>query len=137
MSLESALRELGKEIQKDERFIRLQACAKANDADEELQQQMQELQLVQLKFQQEMQKGEEADKDRITELQNQYQELYTAIMQGANMMNYSVAASEMEQVAQYISGMIGQFFDGADPETCEPPAPQDCTHDCSTCGGCH
>ena len=44
MSLESALRELGKEIQKDERFAALQAAAKANDGDEKLQQQMQELQ---------------------------------------------------------------------------------------------
>ncbi len=138
MSLESVLRELGKEIQKDERFIKLQACAKANDADEELQKQMQELQLMSLKFQQEMQKGEEADKDRITELQTQYQGLYNEIMQGANMMNYSVAASEMEQMAQYISGMIGLFFDGQDPETCELPEPdENCTHDCSTCGGCH
>ena len=30
MSIESALRELGKEIQKDERFIALQAAAKVN-----------------------------------------------------------------------------------------------------------
>ena len=137
MSLETALRELGKEIQKDERFIKLQACAKANDADEELQKKMQELQLLSLKFQQEMQKGEEADKDRITELQTEYQTQYNEVMQMPNMMNYSVAASEMEQVAQYISSMIGLFFEGQDPETCEPPAPEDCTHDCSTCGGCH
>ncbi|MBQ7203969.1 MAG: YlbF family regulator [Eubacterium sp.] len=136
MSLESVLRELGKEIQKDERFIKLQACAKANDADEELQKQMQELQLMSLKFQQEMQKGEEADKDRITELQGDYQNLYNEIMKGENMQNYSVAASEMEQMAQYISGMIGLFFDGQDPETCEIPE-ENCTHDCSTCGGCH
>ena len=136
MSLESVLRELGKEIQKDERFIKLQACAKANDADEELQKQMQELQLMSLKFQQEMQKGEEADKDRITELQGEYQNLYNEIMKGENMQNYSVAASEMEQMAQYISGMIGLFFDGQDPETCEIPE-ENCTHDCSTCGGCH
>ena len=46
MSIESALRELGKEIQKDERFIALQAAAKVNDADENLQQQMQEMQLI-------------------------------------------------------------------------------------------
>lgn len=51
MSLESALRELGKEIQKDERFAALQAAAKANDGDEKLQQQMQELQLISLKYQ--------------------------------------------------------------------------------------
>lgn len=60
MSIESALRELGKEIQKDERFVALQVAAKANDADESLQQQMQEMQLISLKYQQEAEKGEEA-----------------------------------------------------------------------------
>ena len=62
MSIESALRELGKEIQKDERFIALQAAAKVNDADENLQQQMQEMQLISLKYQQEAEKGEEASR---------------------------------------------------------------------------
>ena len=136
MSLESALRELGKEIQKDERYAALKAAAQVNDANEELQKQMQELQLITLKYQQEMQKGEEADHERITELQGEYQSLYNDIMETEEMQNYSAAASEMEKMAQYISSMIGLFFDGQDPETCEAP-PQDCTHDCSTCGGCH
>ena len=136
MSLESVLRELGKEIQKDERFAALKEAAAVNDADENLQKQMQELQLISLKYQQEMQKGEEASSERITELQGEYQSVYNDIMQTEEMQAYSAAASEMEQMAQYISGMIGLFFDGQDPETCELP-PQDCTHDCSTCGGCH
>ena len=136
MSLESVLRELGKEIQKDERFVALKAAAAVNDADENLQKQMQELQLITLKYQQEMQKGEEADADRITEIQGEYQSVYNDIMETESMQKYSAAAAEMEQMAQYISGMIGLFFDGQDPETCELP-PQDCTHDCSTCGGCH
>lgn len=136
MSLESALRELGKEIQADPRFSALKSAAAANDADEKLQGQMQEMQLLSLKYQQEAEKGEEASQDRITELQNQYQDLYNEIMAGENMQNYSQAAAEMEQMAQYISSMIGLFFDGQDPETCE--IPQDaCTHNCSTCGGCH
>ena len=126
MSIESALRELGKEIQKDERFVALQVAAKANDADESL-----------LKYQQEAEKGEEASQDRIKELQDDYQKLYTEIMAGENMQNYSAAASEMEKMAQYISGMIGLFFDGQDAETCELPAQDACTHNCSTCGGCH
>ena len=46
MSLESALRELGKEIQADSRFAALQAAASANDADKFLQEKMQELQLI-------------------------------------------------------------------------------------------
>lgn len=137
MSLESVLRELGKEIQKDERFIALQAAAKANDADQTLQQQMQEMQLLSLKYQQEAGKGEEASEERIGELQQEYQKLYEEIMAGENMQKYSVAASAMEEMAQYISGMIGLFFDGQDPETCELPQADACTHNCSTCGGCH
>lgn len=136
MSLESALRELGKEIQADERFAALKAAAAVNDADQALQEQMQEMQLLSLKHQQEAEKGEEASQERIEELQKEYQDLYNKIMEGDNMKNYSAAAAQMEQMAQYISGMIGLFFDGQDPETCEIPA-ENCTHDCSTCGGCH
>lgn len=136
MSLESALRELGKEIQADPRFEALQKAAKVNDADENLQSQMQEMQLITLKYQQGAEKGEEASQERIAELQQEYQELYTKVMDGENMKNYSAAAAEMEQMAQYISQMIGLFFDGQDPATCEIPA-SDCTHDCCTCGGCH
>ena len=136
MSLESVLRELGKEIQADPRFKALQEAAAENDKDENLQEQMKELQLISLKYQQEATKGEEADSEKIEQLQNEYQELYTKVMSGETMINYSAAASEMEQMAQYISGMIGLFFDGQDPETCELPDPS-CTHDCSTCGGCH
>lgn len=136
MSLESALRELGKEIQKDARFEALQAAAAKNDANETLQAQMQEMQLLSLKYQQEAGKADEADKDRIAQLQEDYQKLYEEIMQNECMQEYSAAASQMEQMAQYISKMIGLFFDGEDPETCEVP-PESCTHDCSTCGGCH
>ncbi len=136
MSIESALRELGKEIQKDERFAALQAAAAANDGDEKLQQQMQEMQLISLKYQQEAEKGEEASQERIAQLQEDYQKLYGEIMEGENMQKYSAAAADMEELAKYISGMIGLFFDGQDAETCQLPE-EGCTHDCCTCGGCH
>ncbi len=136
MNLETALRELGKEIQKDPRFEALQAAAAKNDADESLQQQMQEMQLLSLKYQQEAGKGDEADKNRIADLQKQYETLYEEIMKNENMEAYTAAASQMEGMAQYISQMIGLFFDGQDPETCEIPD-ESCTHNCSTCGGCH
>lgn len=137
MSIESALRELGKEIQQDERFVALQKAAAANDGDEKLQQQMQEMQLISLKYQQEAQKGEEASQERIAELQKDYEKLYGEIMEGENMQKYSAAAAEMEELAKYISGMIGLFFDGQDAATCELPKEDGCTHDCCTCGGCH
>ena len=136
MSLENALRSLGKEIQSDERFKTLQAAAEANDKDENLQNQMKDLQKISLDYQQEATKGDGADQDKLEQLQNDYQSLYNEIMQNENMVSYAAAASEVEQMAKYISGMIGLFFDGKDPETCEVPPEQFCTHDCSTCGGC-
>ena len=101
MSIESALRELGKEIQKDERFIALQAAAKANDADEKLQQQMQEMQLLSLKYQQETEKGEEASQERIGELQEEYQKLYGEIMEGENMQKYSAKPRRFHRESHY------------------------------------
>ena len=134
MALETALRELGKEIQKDARFKALQDAAAKNDADENLQEQMKQLQLYSLQYQQETGKGDDADKKKIEKLQNDYQNLYEEIMKNENMEVYSAAASQMEEMAQYISKMIGLFFDGEDPETCQIPD-ESCTHDCSTCGG--
>lgn len=95
---------------------------------------MKQLQLYSLQYQQETGKGDDADKEKIEQLQNDYQKLYEEIMQNENMEVYSAAASQMEEMAQYISKMIGFFFDGEDPETCEIPD-ESCTHNCSTCGG--
>ncbi len=136
MGLEETLRQLGKEIQSDPRFAALKDAAAKNDADESLQKQMQEMQLLSLKYQQEAGKGEEADSAKIEDLQKQYSALYEEIMKNENMEAYSAATSQMEEMAQYISKMIGLFFDGQDPETCEIPD-ESCTHNCSTCGGCH
>lgn len=134
MSLENALRELGKEIQKDARFKALQDAAAKNDADSELQEQMKQLQLYSLQYQQETGKGDDADSAKTEQLQADYQKLYEEIMKNENMEAYSAAASQMEEMAQYISKMIGLFFDGEDPETCQVPE-ESCTHNCSTCGG--
>lgn len=134
MSLENALRELGKEIQKDARFQALQDAAAKNDADSELQEQMKQLQLYSLQYQQETGKGDDADSAKTEQLQADYQKLYEEIMKNENMEAYSAAASQMEEMAQYISKMIGLFFDGEDPETCQVPE-ESCTHNCSTCGG--
>ena len=111
MSLETALRELGKEIQADERFAALKAAAAANDADETLQNQMHEMQLLSLQYQQEAEKGEEASQDKIKEIQNKYQDLYNTVMDGENMKNYSLAAAEMEQTAHTIAALAAVATD--------------------------
>ncbi len=135
MDIENALRELGKAIQSDERFVALHDAAATNDKNELLQDKMHEMQLLSMQYQQESAKGEEADSDKINELQEKYQNIYNEIMDYDDMKNYSAAASKVDEMAQYISKMIGKFFDGENPETCSI-LDDDCTHNCATCAGC-
>ena len=108
MSLESILRELGKEIQADPRFKALQEAAAANDKDENLQQQMKELQLISLKYQQEATKGEEADEETIKDLQTQYQDLYNEVMKGEEYVR------KEGYEAKYDELLSRRFRNGAD-----------------------
>ncbi len=131
MNIDRALRELGKAIQADERFKTLKAAAEVNDKDEKLQDQMHEMQLLSMQYQQENAK-DDTDDAKIEEYQNKYQAIYDEIMQYDDMKAYQAAATKVDDMAQYISKMIGLFFDGQDPETAVVE-PENCTHDCATC----
>lgn len=139
MGVNEALRALGKAIQEDERFIALMEAAAKNDVDEDLQKKIGELNLIMMNYNKEAELGEEADQKKIGEYNNQYGALYMEIMANENMKNYQVAQSAIEEMADYISKMMGMFFNNADPETCEPPVEEEhnCEGSCSSCGGCH
>ena len=66
----------------------------------------------------------------------QYVAAYQKIMANENMVAYQAAQSELEAVVNTVNGIIAMSLNGEDPMTCDPDA-QNCTHDCSTCGGCH
>lgn len=138
MALTETLRQLGKEIQADERFVALMKATTANDADSALQEKIGELNLIMMNYNKEAEKGEEGDQKKIGEYQNQYGALYAEIMANENMAAYQKVQAGVEEMANYISQMIGMFLNGADPETCEPEEAHSCGEDgCSTCGGCH
>lgn len=138
MAFIETLRQLGKEIQADERYVALREAAAKNDADEALQQKIGELNLINMNYNKEAEKGEEADQKKIGEYNNQYGALYAEIMANENMQNYQQAQAKVEEMAAYMSQMIGLFLNGEDPETCEPVKQEhNCTSNCATCGGCH
>lgn len=140
MGMIETLRQLGKEIQADERYIALMAAAAKNDADPALQEKIGQLNLLMMNYNQEAEKGEEADQKKIGEMNNQYGALYAEIMANENMQHYQSVQGEVEKMANYISQMMGLFLNGADPETCEPePEPEHSCGEggCATCGGCH
>lgn len=130
-------RELGVAIQKDERYTALEQAKKKNDEDAVLQDKIGQLNILVMNFNQEMGKPDaEKDKEKIEKLNNDYAALYNEIMANENMSAYQKAQQELEALANEINSILAMSLNGEDPLTCDPHA-QDCTHDCSTCGGCH
>ena len=129
-------RELGAALQADERYLKLQEARKTNDADEELQKLIGELNLLVMRFNKEAEKSETVkDEAKMEEMNKEYMTLYGNIMANPNMLAYTKAQAEMEQVANQVNAILAMSLNGEDPMTCDPAA--NCTHDCSTCGGCH
>ena len=128
-------RELGAALQADERYAALVQARKVNDDDEALQNLIGEFNMIMLKVQQESEK-EDKDEAKMQAYNEQYVEAYKKIMDNENMRAYQSAQSALEAVVNQVNGIIAMSLNGEDPMTCDPEA-ANCTHDCSTCGGCH
>lgn len=129
-------RQLGTALQADERYTALQKAKKANDEDKELQNKIGELNLIIMNFNTEISKPEgEKDQAKVEKLNNDYSALYNEIMANDNMKAYNKAQQELEALANEVNGILAMSLNGEDPLTCDPAAAE-CTHDCSTCGGC-
>ena len=134
MGIIEATRNLGVEIQKDERFIRFIKAKLANDNDEALQNQIGEFNTVRMNLDREM-NAEKQDEEKIRELNEKLREIYTAVMSSKTMLDYNTAKAEVDAMLNDINSIIMQCVEGEDPMTAEPQT--SCTGSCSTCGGCH
>ncbi len=134
MGIIEATRNLGVEIQKDERFIRFIKAKLANDNDETLQNQIGEFNTVRMNLDREM-NAETQDEDKIKELNEKLREIYTAVMSSKTMLEYNTAKADVDAMLNDINSIIMQCVEGEDPMTAEPHTA--CTGSCSTCGGCH
>ena len=134
MELNKLARELGKAIQKDERYLKLEKCIEANEKDEALNELMAKIQLTQMTYQKEAQ-GEPEPK-KMQELENEFNALYTEVMQNENMKNYEKARAEIDEMMNYIVEILTLCVNGEDPDTCEPQK-HECSHDHDCDCGCH
>ena len=134
MGIIEATRNLGVEIQKDERFIRFIKAKLANDNDETLQNQIGEFNTIRMNLDREM-NAETQDEEKIKELNEKLREIYTAVMSSKTMLEYNTAKADVDAMLNDINSIIMQSVEGEDPMTAEPHAA--CTGSCSTCGGCH
>ena len=126
-------RELGAAIQATEEYKNFVAAKERNDADEQLQKQIAEFNLLKMQYDAEMQK-DEPDKEKIQQINIDITALYNEIIGSESMVKYNEAYTAYNELCTTISNIILMCQNGEDPETCEPSS---CTGNCGSCGGCH
>ncbi len=134
MNVIEQVRELGKAIQQDERFIRYAKARLANDSDEQLQNAIGQFNITRMELDREI-GAEDKDEVKVAELNEQLRKVYSEIMAAPAMVEYNTAKAELDNMVTEINTIISKCLDGEDPETCD--ASVECTGSCSTCGGCH
>ena len=132
MLLEKLTRELGKAIQQDERYLAMQKAIEANEKDTALNELMSKIQLIQVSYQHEASK-EEPDEGKMQAYDEEFRSVYAEIMMNENMRNYEIARKDIDDLMNYITGILAMCVNGDDPDTCDPTA-HSCGGDCS---GCH
>ena len=129
-------RQLGKAIQQDEKYAAFMEAKKANEDDMALNALIGKLNLVQMSYQNES--GKDApDERKLNDMDKEFQDLYGEIMLNENMKRYEEKKQALDDLMNYVIGILSQCVNGADPATCEPVSAEgECTGSCSTCGGC-
>jgi len=134
MTVIESVRELGKAIQKDERFIRYAKAKLANDTDTVLQAAIGKFNIARMNLENESAK-EDRDEVMVKKLNDELREIYGEIMSNPVMVEFNTAKVGVDQMMTEVNVIISKCLDGEDPETCTTDS--GCTGSCSTCGGCH
>lgn len=136
MDIIQMARELGRAIQKDERYVKMLAASAATEKSPELGEKMSRFTELRNELNREIVKGEEErDQDRINQLDEELRGLYEAITTAPEMIAYNQAKAEMESALNFISQIVSGSANGQDPDLIEQQA--SCSGSCSSCGGCH
>ena len=135
MDIIELTRALGKKLQQEEVFIKLQLARQAADEDQELQKQINEFDIKRTEISEETSKTQdEQNSQRIQTLNRELRKVYAAIMSNERMIAYNDAKDAYDVLFNRISAILQQSSEGGDPETADySPS---CSGSCATCGGC-
>ena len=120
--------ELGKALKADERLVKLEEAKKAYDENKVLQRNIVEFEVQQKALQEEMIKPEK-DTVFIEVIQKRIDELYNLITEDTAFVALNEAQAVVNELMNAVNTTITYNITGEMPSSC--------THDCSTCGGCH
>ncbi len=125
MTLLEKAHELGEMIQESPEMKALKAAEAAQESDSEAQELLKAFNLKRMNLVRDMQ-AEKITREEATKLNSDaFSEM---VESSATIKAYVEAKKDFDAVVQQINGIINFYITGQDPN---------CTHDCSTCGGCH
>ena len=119
---------LGKALKEDPRLVRMENARKAYEEDAALKVLMTEYD-VQQKAIQKVAASEDFDPQLIESIQNRISELYDQIVAAPAYVELNEAQEAVNELMNAVNNTITFAITGEMPSSC--------THDCSTCGGCH
>ncbi len=119
---------LGKALKADPRLVRMENARLAYEQDEALTTLMAEYE-VQQKAIQNVASAEEFDPHMMELIQNRINELYEQITAHPVYVELNASQEAVNELMNAVNNTITFAITGE--------MPSNCTHDCSTCGGCH
>ena len=126
MSIYALAAELGKAIKEDERMIRMEKAKEAYDGSEKISKLLMEYGIQQQALSTIGDSGE-IDTDAVSRVQDRLDEIYAEITTDPLFVELDEAQAAVNELMETVNNTIMFNATGKTP----------CTHDCSTCGGCH
>jgi cell fate (sporulation/competence/biofilm development) regulator YlbF (YheA/YmcA/DUF963 family) len=120
--------ELGKTLKEDARIIALDKAREVFEADENVKKLMAEYEVQQNAIHEEAMK-EDRSEDVLNAIQNRIEAIYNQIVESDSYKALEAAQNEVNALMEAVNNTITFNITGEEPSAC--------THDCSTCGGCH
>ncbi|MBQ8340900.1 MAG: YlbF family regulator [Clostridia bacterium] len=122
--------ELGKTLKNDKRLIALEEARKAYENDERVGKLMMEYEVQQKAIQNEVAKsGDERSEELLKMIQDRIDAIYDQIVASDSYKALEKAQNDVNELMELVNSTITFNITGEQPSSC--------THDCSTCGGCH
>ena len=120
--------ELGKALKNDNRLIALDEARKAYESDETVMKLMTEYEVQQKAINLEAMKDERSE-DLLKSIQERIDAIYEQIVSTEVYKALEAAQNEVNNLMELVNTTITFNITGEMPSSC--------THDCSSCGGCH
>lgn len=135
MDIIEMARELGKKIQADESYIKLNMTQKDVEDDEALQEKIADFNMKRYELTKEVSKPERDDA-KIEELDQTVRTMYDEVTNDPKMVSYNEAQDTFNKLFEYVVHILQMSAAGDDPDTVTEPEQGGCSGDCSSCGGC-